>query len=169
VLPADRKPGTSRAAALSSSTARANLTFAEAGTIAILGLSDLVVVRLGDAVHGRATQRHAGSAPTRRCARCLRPRRAHLDSSGRPDAVEDRAVGSLLGGSQPMGRAAGLPVLAWLAPRAPRWFLFAGARAIMAVVFHFHKGPRPAIARNPRARDGGARGGRGGCAGRSTK
>src|SRR5262245_6046100 len=42
----------------------------------------------------------------------------------------------------------GFPVLAWLAPRAPRWFLFAGARAIMAVVFFFHSRPRPAIARN---------------------
>lgn len=42
----------------------------------------------------------------------------------------------------------GFPVLAWLAPRAPRWFLFAGARVIMAVVFFFHSKPRPAIARN---------------------
>jgi lauroyl/myristoyl acyltransferase len=42
----------------------------------------------------------------------------------------------------------GFPVLAWLAPRVPRWVLFAGARATMAVVFFFHKKPRPAIARN---------------------
>jgi KDO2-lipid IV(A) lauroyltransferase len=42
----------------------------------------------------------------------------------------------------------GFPLLAWLAPRAPRGFLFAGARAIMAVVFFFHAKPRPAIARN---------------------
>lgn len=42
----------------------------------------------------------------------------------------------------------GFPVLAWLAPRAPRWFLFLGARVIMAVVFYFHSQPRPAIARN---------------------
>lgn len=42
----------------------------------------------------------------------------------------------------------GFPVLAWLAPRAPRWFLFLGARVIMAVVFFFHSQPRLAIARN---------------------
>ena len=42
----------------------------------------------------------------------------------------------------------GFPVLAWLAPRAPRWLMFAGARLTMAIVFFFHKKPRPAIARN---------------------
>ena len=42
----------------------------------------------------------------------------------------------------------GFPVLAWIAPRAPRWFLFLGARFVMAFVFLFHSGPRPAIARN---------------------
>ena len=42
----------------------------------------------------------------------------------------------------------GFPVLAWLAPRAPRRFMFLGARATMAIVFFFHRKPRPAIARN---------------------
>lgn len=47
-----------------------------------------------------------------------------------------------------VGVAFGFPVLAWLAPRAPRRLLFAGARLVMAVVFFFHSRPRPAIARN---------------------
>ncbi|MGE0641133.1 MAG: lysophospholipid acyltransferase family protein [Thermoanaerobaculia bacterium] len=42
----------------------------------------------------------------------------------------------------------GFPLLAWLAPRAPRWFLFFGARATMAVVFFFHSQPLLAIGRN---------------------
>ncbi|MEO8274631.1 MAG: lysophospholipid acyltransferase family protein [Thermoanaerobaculia bacterium] len=42
----------------------------------------------------------------------------------------------------------GFPVLAWIAPRAPRWFLFVNARWIIAVVFFFHSRPKLAIARN---------------------
>jgi KDO2-lipid IV(A) lauroyltransferase len=42
----------------------------------------------------------------------------------------------------------GFPALAWLAPRAPRWFLFAGARAIIGVVMTLHGKPRRAIAAN---------------------
>ncbi|MEZ5312147.1 MAG: hypothetical protein R2862_00125 [Thermoanaerobaculia bacterium] len=42
----------------------------------------------------------------------------------------------------------GFPLLAWLAPRAPRWFLFFGARVTMAVVFFFHSKPLLAIGRN---------------------
>lgn len=42
----------------------------------------------------------------------------------------------------------GFPVLAWIAPRAPRWFLFVHARWIIAVVFFFHSTPKRAIARN---------------------
>lgn len=42
----------------------------------------------------------------------------------------------------------GFPILAWIAPRAPRWFLFLGARWIIAVVFFFHSSPKQAIARN---------------------
>jgi KDO2-lipid IV(A) lauroyltransferase len=42
----------------------------------------------------------------------------------------------------------GFPILAWIAPRLPRPFLFAGARLVMAIVFFFHSKPRPAIARN---------------------
>jgi lauroyl/myristoyl acyltransferase len=42
----------------------------------------------------------------------------------------------------------GFPVLAWIAPRAPRWFLFVNARWIIAVVFFFHSRPKRAIARN---------------------
>lgn len=42
----------------------------------------------------------------------------------------------------------GFPILAWIAPRAPRWFLFLHARWIIAVVFFFHSSPRRAIERN---------------------
>ena len=42
----------------------------------------------------------------------------------------------------------GFPVLAWIAPRAPRWFLFAGARLVIRVVMALHRKPRRAIARN---------------------
>ena len=42
----------------------------------------------------------------------------------------------------------GFPVLAWIAPRAPRWFLFFHARWIIAVVFFFHSRPKRAIERN---------------------
>ncbi len=42
----------------------------------------------------------------------------------------------------------GFPILAWLAPRAPRWFLFAGARWIIGLVMFLHSKPRLAIARN---------------------
>jgi KDO2-lipid IV(A) lauroyltransferase len=42
----------------------------------------------------------------------------------------------------------GFPVLAWIAPRAPRWFLFLNARWIIAVVFFFHSSPKRAIERN---------------------
>ncbi len=42
----------------------------------------------------------------------------------------------------------GFPILAWIAPRAPRWFLFVNARWIIAVVFFFHSRPKRAIARN---------------------
>lgn len=42
----------------------------------------------------------------------------------------------------------GFPALAWLAPRAPRWFLFAGARAVIGVVMFLHSKPKQAIARN---------------------
>ncbi len=42
----------------------------------------------------------------------------------------------------------GFPVLAWLAPRAPRRLLFANARWIIALVFFFHSAPKRAIARN---------------------
>jgi len=42
----------------------------------------------------------------------------------------------------------GFPILAWIAPRAPRWFLFAHARWIIALVFFFHSRPKRAIARN---------------------
>ena len=42
----------------------------------------------------------------------------------------------------------GFPVLAWIAPRAPRWFLFLHARWIIAVVFFFHSRPKRAIERN---------------------
>lgn len=42
----------------------------------------------------------------------------------------------------------GFPVLAWLAPRAPRWLLFANARWVIALVFFFHSAPKRAIARN---------------------
>lgn len=42
----------------------------------------------------------------------------------------------------------GFPILAWIAPRAPRWFLFVHARWIIAVVFFFHSRPKRAIARN---------------------
>ncbi len=44
--------------------------------------------------------------------------------------------------------ARGFPALAWLAPRAPRWFLFANARWIIALVFFFHASPKRVIARN---------------------
>jgi mannose-1-phosphate guanylyltransferase len=49
VLPGDEAGNASRGGALVLDGAR-NLTFTEAGTIAVLGLSDLVVVRSGDAV-----------------------------------------------------------------------------------------------------------------------
>lgn len=42
----------------------------------------------------------------------------------------------------------GFPLLAWIAPRAPRWFLFLHARWIIAVVFFFHSRPKRAIGRN---------------------
>lgn len=42
----------------------------------------------------------------------------------------------------------GFPALAWIAPRAPRWFLFAGARLVIGVVMALHRKPRRAIARN---------------------
>ncbi|HLF55532.1 MAG TPA: lysophospholipid acyltransferase family protein [Thermoanaerobaculia bacterium] len=42
----------------------------------------------------------------------------------------------------------GFPVLAWLAPRAPRWFLLANARWIIALVMFVHSRPKRAIARN---------------------
>jgi len=42
----------------------------------------------------------------------------------------------------------GFPFLAWFAPRAPRWFLFANARWIIAVVMGLHYRPKRAIARN---------------------
>ena len=42
----------------------------------------------------------------------------------------------------------GFPALAWLAPRAPRWLLFAGARAVIGVVMFLHSKPKRAIARN---------------------
>ena len=42
----------------------------------------------------------------------------------------------------------GFPILAWIAPRAPRWFLFLHARWIIAVVFFFHSRPKRAIERN---------------------
>lgn len=42
----------------------------------------------------------------------------------------------------------GFPVLAWIAPRFPRWFLFMHARWIIAVVFFFHSSPKRAIERN---------------------
>ncbi len=42
----------------------------------------------------------------------------------------------------------GFPVLAWLAPRVPRWFLFLGARVIISVVMFLHTAPKKAIARN---------------------
>jgi lauroyl/myristoyl acyltransferase len=42
----------------------------------------------------------------------------------------------------------GFPALAWLAPRAPRWFLLAGARAIISVVMFLHSRPKRAIAAN---------------------
>jgi KDO2-lipid IV(A) lauroyltransferase len=44
--------------------------------------------------------------------------------------------------------ARGFPTLAWLAPRAPRWFLHGGARVVIAVVMFLHSRPRRAIARN---------------------
>lgn len=42
----------------------------------------------------------------------------------------------------------GFPLLAWLAPRAPRWFLFANARWIIALIMFLHPRPKRAIARN---------------------
>ncbi len=42
----------------------------------------------------------------------------------------------------------GFPILAWLAPRAPRWFLFANARWIIGLVMFLHSKPKEAIARN---------------------
>ena len=42
----------------------------------------------------------------------------------------------------------GFPVLAWLAPRSPRWFLFAGARLVISVVMFLHSRPKREIAAN---------------------
>jgi lauroyl/myristoyl acyltransferase len=42
----------------------------------------------------------------------------------------------------------GFPVLAWLAPRAPRRFLLAGARRVIDFVMFLHRRPKRAIARN---------------------
>lgn len=42
----------------------------------------------------------------------------------------------------------GYPALSWLAPRAPRWFLFAGARVVIGVVMLLHSKPKRAVARN---------------------
>lgn len=42
----------------------------------------------------------------------------------------------------------GFPVLAWLAPRAPRGLLHAGARLVIGIVMLLHRRPRAAIARN---------------------
>ena len=42
----------------------------------------------------------------------------------------------------------GFPLLAWLAPRAPRWWLFANARWIISLVMFLHAKPKRAIARN---------------------
>jgi lauroyl/myristoyl acyltransferase len=42
----------------------------------------------------------------------------------------------------------GFPLLAWLAPRAPRRWLFAQARWIIALVMFVHSRPKAAIARN---------------------
>lgn len=42
----------------------------------------------------------------------------------------------------------GFPLLAWLAPRAPRWWLFANARWIISVVMFLHSKPKRAIVRN---------------------
>jgi KDO2-lipid IV(A) lauroyltransferase len=42
----------------------------------------------------------------------------------------------------------GFPALAWLAPRAPRWLLFANARWIIALIMFLHSKPKRAIARN---------------------
>lgn len=42
----------------------------------------------------------------------------------------------------------GFPVLAWLAPRAPRRFLLAGARWVIGFVMFLHRKPKLAIARN---------------------
>ncbi|MEO7795097.1 MAG: lysophospholipid acyltransferase family protein [Thermoanaerobaculia bacterium] len=42
----------------------------------------------------------------------------------------------------------GFPVLAWIAPRFPRWFLFLGARWVIAVIFYFHSSPKRSIERN---------------------
>jgi Kdo2-lipid IVA lauroyltransferase/acyltransferase len=42
----------------------------------------------------------------------------------------------------------GFPALAWLAPRAPRWFLLANARWIIAFVMLVYSQPKRAIARN---------------------
>jgi KDO2-lipid IV(A) lauroyltransferase len=42
----------------------------------------------------------------------------------------------------------GFPALAWLAPRAPRWFLHGGARVVIGVVMGLHARPKAAIARN---------------------
>jgi KDO2-lipid IV(A) lauroyltransferase len=42
----------------------------------------------------------------------------------------------------------GFPALAWIAPRAPRWFLHAGARLVISVVMALHSKPKAAIARN---------------------
>lgn len=42
----------------------------------------------------------------------------------------------------------GFPVIAWLAPRAPRWLLFANARWVIALVMFLHSKPKRDIARN---------------------
>ena len=42
----------------------------------------------------------------------------------------------------------GFPALIWLAPRVPHWFLRAGARVIIGVVFLLYPAPKAAVARN---------------------
>ena len=44
--------------------------------------------------------------------------------------------------------ARGFPLLAWLAPRWPRWLLFANARWIIALVMALYSGPKAEIDRN---------------------
>lgn len=42
----------------------------------------------------------------------------------------------------------GFPALVWVAPRVPHWFLRAGARLIIGVVFLLYPAPKAAVARN---------------------